>query len=100
MYVTVDEPWQDREARCIDGLGVTWHGGPGALAGMCHAAFIDHDSGFARRLAGGRVEKPIGVDRANHDPMLMAALSRTRLGAYPFRNESSNELRSGRSLST
>jgi hypothetical protein len=71
VYVAIDEPWQDGQARGIDRLGITRRlNGRPASGTHDPTVFYDNDS-FARRLPGYRVEEAVSVDCPNHGPMLV-----------------------------
>src|SRR2546428_5372009 len=63
--MAVDEPGQDREAGCIDGLGVARHRSRRALSRTCYVSVLDQDDGFARGLARGGMEETVRVDSPN-----------------------------------
>src|SRR5256712_13221977 len=63
--MAVDEPRQDREAGCIDGLGVARHRSRRALSRTCYVSVLDQDDGFARGLTRGGIEEPVRVDSPN-----------------------------------
>jgi hypothetical protein len=64
--VTIDESWQEREARGVDCFRVTGHLHRAPRSELRDVTVIDDDHRITRDFPARWVEQRVGVDSSNH----------------------------------